>query len=237
MNPFKHGYLLVCLIMITLVSSAQETITRTLPAFHGLSVMGKMRVELYKSDSSRVILSVSNASAENIITEVKDSLLNIRLKTDTNKSAVIKVQVYYSFLTDITVAANAILLSPEILTAESIKFTARSGAKMELELDLKSIKADVKQGGILVFTGKTTLQDVRVNTGATYSAYRLQAEDTHVTAISGSKAKVCASRIIDATSTTKSYVGYIGVPVSVYMKTSFGGVIASFANEDAVFED
>jgi len=108
---------------------------------------------------------------------------------------------------------------------------------MELELDIKNIEADVKQGGILVFTGKTNRQKIEVNTGATYSAYKLSAEDTYVVANAGSKAKVCASRIIDVTSNTKSYVGYIGVPVSVITKTNLGGVIASFATEEDVFEE
>jgi hypothetical protein len=237
MTSFKHSFLVISLASITLILNAQETITRPLSSFHGLIVTGKMRVELYKSDTSRLELSVNNAEAENLISEVTDSILSIRLKGDTNKSAIFKVLVYYSRLTEITVASNTLLVSPEIITAENISFTARSGAKMELDLDVKNIEADVKQGGILVFTGKTNRQKISVNTGATYSAYKLHAEDTYVTANAGSKAKVCAARIIDATSNTKSYVGYIGVPVSVYMKTNFGGVIVSFANEDAVFED
>jgi hypothetical protein len=236
MKSIRHIFLLLSFLTIHLVSNAQETITRALPDFHGLSVMGKMRVELYKSDTSRIDLIISNMAAENLISEVKDSVLSIRLKTDTNKSAVVKIRVFYSGLSDITVASNALVVSPETITAEALSFTARSGAKMELDLDINKITADVKQGAILVFSGKTKRQDISVNTGATYSAYKLLAEDTYVTANAGSKAKVCASRIIDVSSNTKSYVGYIGVPVSVFSKTNLGGVIASFANEDAVFE-
>lgn len=237
MKSFRQSISILCFILFSLSAVAQEPVTRLLPSFSSLSVIGKMRVEIYKSDTTRVELLVSNAPAENIITDISDSTLNIRLKTDTNKSAVIKVKVYYSALSEISVAANALLLSPETLTAESITFTARSGAKMELDLDVNKLFADVKQGGILVFSGKTNRQEVSVNTGAAYSAYKLLSEDTYVTANAGSKAKVCAARIIDATSNTKSYVGYIGVPVSVFIKTNLGGEIASFANEDAVFEE
>ncbi len=237
MKSFKITIVLIFLISIAITASAQESFSRKLPAFNGISAIGKMRVEIYKSDTTGVELVLSNVAPENIITEVTDNALSIRLKTDTSKDAIIKVKVYYTQLSDILVAVNTLLLSPEIISAENMSFTARSGAKMELELDVKNIVADVKQGGILVFTGKTTRQEVSVNTGATYSAYKLQAEDTYVKANSGSKAKVCASRIIDATSNTKSYVGYIGVPISVYIKTNLGGVIASFANEDAVFEE
>jgi hypothetical protein len=112
-----------------------------------------------------------------------------------------------------------------------------SGAKMEMELNVTEIKADVKQGAILVFRGSTKSQTIHVSTGATYSAYQLKSEDTYVSASTGSKAKVCASRIIKATASSKSYIGYIGTPVSSNIKTNLGGEIASFSNEDEVFEN
>ena len=237
MSTFKQSFIVIGFLMISFVAGAQETIVRNMSAFHSLSVIGKMRVELYKSDTSRVEFTVGNVPAENLITELTDSVLSIRLKTDTNKSSIFKVLVYYSSLKEITVAANTLLVSPQVITGEKVNFIARSGAKMELELDIKNIVADVKQGGILVFTGKTNVQKIEVNTGATYSAYKLTAEDTYVVANAGSKAKVCASRIIDVSSNTKSYVGYIGVPVSVISKTNLGGTIASFATEEDVFEE
>ncbi len=237
MNSFIKSFLIIGLLAYTLMLGAQDTITRSLTPFQSLSIIGKMRAELYKSDTSRIELFASDQLAENIITEVKNNTLSVRLKTDTDKNAVIKVKVYYSVLSDISVAANALLVSPETFTSEKISFTARSGAKMEFDLNVKSLGADVKQGAILVFSGRTNQQNITVQTGATYSAYKLHAEDTYVKANSGSKAKVRAARIIDVTSGTRSYVGYIGVPVSVYMKTNLGGVIASFANEEAVFEE
>ena len=237
MKPIKQLLLAFSLMAISMGSGAQNLITRTLPEFHNISIMGKMRVELYKSDTSRIEFSITDAPAENLITEVKNNILSIRLKTDTNKNSVIRVLVYYSTLTEIAVAANTLLVSNETITADKIKFIARSGAKMELDLNLKNLEADVKQGAILVFSGKTNRQEVSVNTGATYSAYKLQSDDTYVTANSGSKAKVCAARIIDAVSNTKSYIGYIGVPVSIRIKTNIGGEIASFASEEAVFEE
>jgi len=237
MISYKHKFLLIGILIISQITNAQELVTRNLSGFHAVSVMGKMRVELYKSDTSRVEFTVSNVPSDNLITEVTDSVLSIRLKTDTNKSSIFKVLVYYSNLDEITVASNTLLVSPQIITGENIKFTARSGAKMELELNLKNLVADVKQGGILVFTGSVKVQKITVNTGATYSAYKLTAEDSYVVANAGSKAKVCASRIIDVSSNTKSYVGYIGIPVSVISKTNLGGVIASFATEEDVFDE
>ncbi|MCB8995256.1 MAG: DUF2807 domain-containing protein [Bacteroidales bacterium] len=228
------------ILFISLLSSglnAQDTISRNIPDFHSLNVMGKMRVELYKSESCRAELILYKVPSENIITEVTNGSLSIRLKTDTNKDAIIKLLLYYTDLSEISVSANSLVVSPGPIKADTISFIARSGAKAELDLDVKNLMADVKQGAILVFTGKTSRQDVSVNTGATYSAYKLQSEDSYVKASSGSKAKLCASRIIDATSNTKSYIGYIGTPVSVYIKTNLGGEIASFATEDAVFDE
>jgi hypothetical protein len=234
----KLGNLFIALgmIMISGITDAQDSAVISLHAFKSISAMGKMRVEIYRSDKNEAVVTVGNVPTANVIAEVKDSVLSIRLKTDTDKNATVRVKVYYTELSGLTVGANTLLVSPETLKGENMSFTARSGAKMELELDIPEIKAEVKQGAILVFTGKVRKQDVSVSTGATYSAYRLKSEDTYVSAGTGSKAKLCASRIINAESNTKSFIGYIGTPVSVLVKTNMGGEIESFATEDAVFE-
>ncbi len=237
MKTARKLFISAIIIITAIAVSAQDSAVVSLPAFTGISAVGKMRVELYHSDLNSALIKVVNTAPGNVITEVKDSCLSIRLKTDTDKSAVILVKVYYKELKELTVAANTLLVSPETILSPEMSFIARSGAKMELDLDITDLKAEVKQGAILVFTGKVKKQDVAVNTGATYSAYRLKAEDTYVTATTGSKAKVSASRIINADSNTKSYIGYIGTPVSVLVKTNLGGEIESFATESDVFEE
>jgi len=94
---------------------------------------------------------------------------------------------------------------------------------------LKSLEAEAKQGGSIVFKGTVEKQNDSVSTAGAYSAYELLSQDAYVVANSGGKAKVSVSRIIDANASSKAFIGYQGKPVSTYIKTNLGGEIAHHA--------
>ncbi len=220
------------LLMSAIMLTAQTPVKRNPGDFSVVTVTGKIRVELYKADSSGLVIETSETSPENVITESDGYELSIHLKTNTPKNAEIRVLVYYKMIKALNVAAQGLIVSPDVLQGESVDFDAKSGGKMELKLEVNTLQADVRQGAILVFGGVVEKQTISVNTGATYSAYELEARDTYVKASSGGKAKVIARRIIDATANAKGYIGYRGDPVSTFIKTNLGGEIANFKEED-----
>lgn len=210
---------------LTFTSFSQIKETRDINSFSGIHVIGNIRCEIFPAEKEKVEIIVSGSETDNIITEKKDGILSLRLKTNTPREANIKIKVYYNSLNTLISQAQALIINKDTLNARHIDFEAKGGGKMELLLNLESLSADVKQGGILVFSGIVDNQNITVTTGGTYSAYKLQAKDSYVKTSSGGKAKVIARRIIDASANTKSFIGYIGNPVSTYIKTNLGGQI------------
>ncbi len=233
MSAILRFGMIIIMLIISNITFGQKSFTRKVESFSELSLLGNIRVELYKSDTLSIEISLKDLPTENLITEVKADKLSIRLKTGSNRDAVVKVKVYYSKLDDLSVAANGLITSPEVLTGESINFSARSGGKMELELALEELDASVVEGAILVFKGAVKKQEVAVQTGATYSAFLLEAEDSYVKAGTGAKAKVRASRIIEANSNTGGYIAYIGDPINESIKTNLGGEIKKYKTDEA----
>ena len=193
--------------------------------FSEISVIGDIRIELYNSNEYYVEIESEGTATDNIITELDDGELSLRLRTKTPQDADTKIRVYFPELDIINVQARALITSIDTLRDDFIEFHARSGGKMELFLDLEHLKAEVKQGAILVFRGEVEKQEVEVTTGGAYSAYELEAKDTYIKAGSGSTAKVIARRVIDANANIKSYIGYKGNPVSSVVNTSLGGEV------------
>jgi hypothetical protein len=228
-----HFFAVPGLLTLNTIIYGQDHFTREVKDFYKLSCIGDIRVELYRSDTLKLDISVKGLPSENLITEVKNGELSIRLKTGSNKDAVVKVKVFCRSLDEILVASGGLVVSPEIISGTSMDFKARSGGKMELDLDLESLEAEVSQGGILVFRGEVKKQEINVGTGATYSGYLLEAEDSYVKANSGGKAKVRANRIIEANSSSAGFIGYIGDPASEFTKTSLGGEIVKYKNNEA----
>lgn len=223
MKILKNILFISGLLLISFSNYAQKT---EIDNFHSVSIIGKIRVELYKDEVPALEVILNKADIENVITENEDGELSLRLKTNTPKDAEVKIKLYYTQLEELSVQAQSLIVSPEVINEEKIFFSSKSGGKMELKLNLSSLEAEVKQGGILVFYGSVEKQEVSVSTGGTYSAYELKSQDAHVKANSGGKAKVSVSRIIDATANTKAFIGYQGNPVSTYIKTNLGGEIA-----------
>ena len=233
MKNILKTVIVITVLIISQTGYAQETFIRKIDSFKGIILSGNIRVELYKSDSSGLEITLKDLPRENLITEVEDNKLSIRLKAKSNKTAVVKVKVYYTSLEDLTVSSNSLITSPEVIAGKSINFIARSGGKMELELKLEELKAQVEFGAILVFKGEVKRQEIAVNSGSTYSAFKLEAEDSYVRAGSGGKAKVKASRIIEANASAGGYIAYIGDPVSDFTKTSLGGEVMKYKTEEA----
>ena len=214
-------------------SMAQESFTRNLDDFISLEVIGNIRVEIYPSTDLHADLILENITPDKVISDITHLNLSIRLKTDSPENARVTVKLYYKTLNQITVSANAHIISDVPLKAEDVEFTAKLGGRIDLEVEMESLTASAIQGGIIYFSGNVQKQIVNVATGGIYSAYELEASDSYVKAASGGKAKVVAGRTIDATANFKGFIGYKGNPSSTYIKTNFGGEIASFKDEPA----
>ncbi len=225
MKKIKSILVIISLLLISSFSFSQESEKRDVDNFYSVTVIGNIRCELYKAEKPGLELIIKGTGFENIITENDAGRLSLRLKTNTSKDAEVNILVSYTSLEEINVQAQALVVSPEVLEAENILFTSKAGGKMELKLNLASLEAVVKQGGILVFSGEVKKQNIEVTTGGTYSAFELLACDSYVKAVSGGKAKLVARRIIDATANSKAFISYKGDPVSSSVKTSLGGQI------------
>ena len=217
--------LIIILIFSVFKANAQNIETRQTGDFTSFSVMGKIRVEIYPCTKDSLVLEAEGATTDYIITDLEDGELNIRLNTDIPKDARVTVQLYYNDLDKITAASNALILSPDTLKAESMSFEVKSGAKMELTLNMKSIIAEVKQGAILVFYGSVDNQEIGVSSGGTYSAFELKSKNTFIKATTTARAKLTATESIDATANTTGYIAYKGNPAKEKIKANLGGEV------------
>ncbi len=222
-----RSFFITALLLAGGLLTAQKPVTRDLGTFSSVGASGNVRVELYKSDTTGIVIEATGTDPGNVITENNGKKLSIRLKNGTPKEAEIRVLVYFTRLESLTVGTQALITSADVLKGDNMEFKAGTGGKMELELDLASLDADVRQGALLVFRGTVEKQTVSVNTGGTYSGYELEARDTYVKAVAGGKAKVTASRTIDANANAKGFIGYTGDPANRNIQTSLGGEIDS----------
>ncbi len=195
--------------------------------FHSVIVSSEIVAELVLSDREAIAPEFENASEKDLIFEVVDSVLKIRMKTGSYRDASLKAKIYYTGdLRWLEAEGRAQIWSEEDLYFDgALDIRLFNGGEMRFRLFCDSLNATLSQGSVLYLTGKARSQQVRVSTGATFSGYEFETQSTHVSASGAGKAKISVSGFLDANASTKGFIGYVGEPAKVVEKTSLMGEI------------
>jgi len=196
-------------------------------AFHSIIVSSEIIAELVLSKTESVEVDFENAQEESLIVEVVDSILKLRMKTGKYKDANLKVQINYTRdLRMLEANGRAQIWSEEDLYFDK-DLTAKlfNGGEMRFKLFCDSLNATLSQGAVLYLKGKARALEVKATTNGTFSGYEFETSDARVTASSTGKAKVSVSRYLNASASSKGFIGYVGDPKKVDEKTSLKGEI------------
>jgi hypothetical protein len=198
-----------------------------LDPFHSIIVSSEVKAELVLSEKESIEPAFKNADEKNLIIEVVDSVLKIRMKTGNYKNAVLKVKIKYSNPPRLLEAHGRaqIWSSEEIHPNDELKVRLDNGGEMRFSLDCDSLSATVSKGSVIHLKGKTRALRVKVSTNGTFSGYEFESEIAEVSSNSTGKAKVSVSKYLKANASSKGFIGYVGDPVSVDEKTGSGGEI------------
>lgn len=215
----------VVFLSVAIAMQAQQHLVLIPEAFSGITVTGKLEVELIHSDKNLVeIRQTEGLKPEEIKVKVSNGILHIKTSfSGKNKAQLI---VYYaSVLTDIRSNAGADIRSPNTLETPSLLLAVRAGGKVECTLKVQTLDAKLVSGGLMVLKGYAHKQTVQANTGSTYSAYELQTTISEVICNVGAKAKIQVSETLIARAFGKSFIGYDGNPASLSVKEATGGKV------------
>ncbi|MFC2115607.1 GIN domain-containing protein [Bacteroidota bacterium] len=207
---------------------------KQLEPFHSIIVSSEIEAELILSKNEAIEMDFENASPEDMIIEIADSVLKVRMKTGNYKDASLKVRIHYNKdLRMLEAGGRAIIWSEEDLYFEKdLAVKLFNGGEMRLRLNCDSLNASLTQGSVIHLEGKTRALTLKVNTGATFSGYKFESMTADVNAIGGGKAKISVRQSLKANASAKGFIGYIGEPTKLDKKTSLKGeIIKTFLEE------
>lgn len=225
----KRLFGLICLtfLIVSTLFSQRTEIRKLSGDFDKLSVFGKIDIELVQSSGSEITINAgSDVSLDAIKVELQERMLKISLTADLfGNQTKVQIKVPFKTLREIESTGGANIRSFDSLGGDKIYFKATSGGNIYLTLKLNALDAKVTQGSVIVFKGETSSQVVSVASGGVYSAYGMKCKDTYARAATGGKAKVFASGLLEAKTTTKGWVGYTGNPKDKKIKEVLGGIV------------
>ena len=210
----------------------KATATRTMDPFHSINVSSEIDAELILSKEESVSLELQGAETGQMITEVEDGVLKIRMRTGSYKDASLKVQIHFKDLTAIEATGRATVWSYEDLFTGNIKIDLFNGGAVRLGLYCDTLSVNISQGSILTLKGEGASSRLKVNTNATFNGYEFNCKDVEVSATSTGKAKISVSNSLKATASTGGFVGYVGNPKKVDRKATLKGEILETVLDD-----
>jgi hypothetical protein len=216
------------LIAISSYISGQVT---DLNGFDKIEASSGIDVELILSKSCGIEWDLKNIEPDKVIAEIKDKSLKLKTKMGIYKDAVIKAKVYYNELYAITATGHAVIWSEEELYLDKVDFLLGGGGEARLIVHADTINATLAEGSVITLEGETSVLDVTVGTGATFSGYNLLSKQAKVLSNSGAKAKIAVSENLYAKATSKGFIGFIGEPEFLVKEATLGGEISQTVRE------
>lgn len=213
-------------IMLLLLVAANTNLAfaKSLSPFDEIVLTGNVSALLVAGEEEGIEIRNDNDRLDYYV-EGKSLKLKANDLIQYNKTPTIKVIITYKKLRTLKVRAGASAYTENPINGDELELRFSSGASGEIEIEQSSIEVNVSEGGNLKLAGVTDWQNIKVATGGTLSAYRLDAENTIVKANTGGSAKVMTFESIDARANTGGTITYKGDPKKVQKKDGFSGTV------------
>lgn len=221
--------LLVLILLVTVIarSTAQESETRDVGSFSGISSAEGVAVYLKKGDKESVRVEVTGTKLENVITEVSGSYLKVHMR-DGNFRGHIDAKVYVTFVKIDKLSASSagsIYSEGTIEASGNMDVSASSAGNVEVSVNAGTIKVNSSSAGEVELKGKVKSLNVDASSAGEIDAYDLQAQKVDAEASSAGSIKINVTEELDAHASSGGSVRYRGNPNKSITDSSSGGSV------------
>jgi len=219
---------LFCFLTLSFVNSLAAQKAISVESFSEIELTGRLNVELKIADKEEVIIETKGIEVEDIGVNVKGGVLKINaLKAFKNKNIEINITIYHKDLYEISASAGAIVTKVETLNGDKLDLDVSSGAKISIDVNVKSLKAFCSSGASLMLSGKVESGQLTALTGGMIDGKKLEAERAYVVSSTGANILVKAISELDIRSNTGGNVTYYGTPVKKTIKKAMAGKVVN----------
>lgn len=213
------------LFLLTVIVTAQTTITKKLGDFSTIKIYNGIHVELIKSDVSKI--KITGSKAEKVKVKNSNNTLKVSLKfPETTADNNVQVTLYYANNLATIDANEGAVITGKSIDQSQVEIKGQEGAFINLVVNVKHLKVKSSSGAVIKLSGGTKNQTVDASLGGMYHGYNLKVSDmTMVRAGSGSKVEVQSGETLDAKVSFGGSIFYKGTPEVFKDKKVIGGVI------------
>ncbi len=193
-------------------------------SFYKVKATKGINITLIKGDKEQAKVTIVNGSPADVVTELKNKMLTIKMKTKIYKDVAVQVYVTYVTLREVYAGSGATIDAENTITTDKLLIDGGTDSEVILDIDVNALEASISAGRMKL-TGSAESQVVKANTGGKYLAYDLKSDDVIAKANTGGRVEVTVSKSIKAIASNGGTVNFKGNPDKIDKKTSLGGKI------------
>jgi hypothetical protein len=223
--------ILIAIISLTITTGAfaqkNESVksqVRKIGSFDKIKATKGINVTLTEGSKEEVRVEIENGSLNDVVTQLKNKQLTVKMKTKIYNDVAIQVYVTYVDLREIDAGTGASIDADNTIIADKLILEAGTDAKIKLDVDVNAIEASVSAGRIEL-SGKVESQLVKANNWGKYLAYELESQEAIAKANTGAKVEVTVNKSLKATVSNGADIKYKGKPEMIEKKISMGGKV------------
>lgn len=199
--------------------------TRKLEPFNRIIAAHGINVKLVYNDLEEAHIKVKGAGLEEVITQVEDMTLKVRMKAKLLQDITVMVDVSYKQIKYLEANTGAYIETERPLWGEYVKLYTITGGVIKAETETDKVNAVSSGASKIEIFGKTSKLEASANLGAEIKAFELKTPNASAKSNSGSTVEVFASDSIYAKASVGGIVKIKGNPQEKEFKSTLGGDI------------
>ena len=217
-------YTLFYLLLITLSTFAQRTITKDVGDFSELKIYDLIEVNLIQSSENKVIIKGEHSGSVKILNE--NGKLKIRMELDERFNGEDTfVEVYFTNISIIDANEGSKIVANKLIEQNKIELRSQEGARIKVGIKVNMVIIKAISGGIVEASGTAKNQDISINSGGIVEGEELKTEDTTIRITAAGEAEIYVTNNVDAKVTAGGDIVIYGNPKNIKQKKLAGGDI------------
>ena len=215
---------LVIIFFVFISQFTNAQVTRNLGDFAQVKVFDKINVKLISALENKIVITGDRADEVEIVN--KNGELKIRMPFPQLLSGEdIKVTLYFINIESISASEGSYVISAVNFKQTLLDVNAKSGAEININLEVDKVNIKASAGGIVSVSGKASNSDVAITSGGILNATDLYTSQTKISVAAGGKSEIHATTLVDAKVKAGGSILIYGKPKQINKEVFIGGTI------------
>lgn len=183
---------------------------RSVEPFNGIDVYGAAQIKLNIADKQQIIVNARNLS--DVITEVRDSVLYVKVQNKSYEPMVLDITVPKLSLIRAVGASSIETEYANTLVDNELTIDLAGAAEADLDVQVKTLTIDAKGAASLDLSGAADNVNITLAGAGEIDSEALIAQNMHINCMGASEAEVYVTRELWAQAAGASKITYKGNP-------------------------